>query len=384
MTRGRCVFAALYLGFFAYWANDIYRHPLMTWDMIAYMGVVESYYNGDPQALYDKTMARVKYIFTPHTYRGFSEENPLSNNATAFYQQLPFYSVKVLYTGGIYLMHQLGMRIPLAAHLIPIAGFIAIGLLCLYFRPAALHAGVWWALIAWFITTLPSSLIYTAALATPDTLCIALCIAGVCAWAYKRSRWGFGICMLLAQLARPDTLMMTLCLLAYFFWMAPTAYRMRLRDGLIIGIVVIEAYLYVAYLTHYYGWKTHFYYHFIQRSAYPATTPADFTFAQYWEITLYGLQQMLANARVFWLLCASGLATAGYIYRPGNNGFWLGLLWMTWVSLLLRFLMFPAWTEYRLYYPSYFIILFALAELLGPYVSGAWQHLSQKRSPASP
>jgi hypothetical protein len=379
-----CGCAALYFWLFGWYALNAYRHPFMNWDMVAYMGVVESYSTDDPQAVYDNTMGRLKGLFHRESYERITQKNVLSNNATAFHQQMPFYNIKLLYTGAIYLLNQSGMPMFLATYMISIVGWLAIGALLMWFRPRALDAGLWWLLMAWFVSFRPSPLSIVAALSTPDTLCIALSLAGFCLLAYRKSVKGFGICMILAQLARPDTMLLTLIMLAWFAWLVPAENRIRLRDVIIIGYIAVVLYTLVNYLGGNYGWRGLFFYHFIRKSAYPAHIEPVFTWAQYFNITEHGLRRFILNMRVKWMLIASWVALVLYIWRPMGPKLFVYILGLGWASLFLRFVIFPAWMEYRYFYPNYLIILYALAEILPVYALSFYRGVRQRvRMPAA-
>ena len=131
--------AVIYFWCFANAALQAYRHPFLNWDMVAYMGVVESFSTSNPQKIHDATMERARQVYDPSAYYHHRYENILSNRPEAFYQQLPLYSIKPLYTGGVWLLHVLGMAMPEATYVLSIGGFLDAGRRLLRF--CAVNAG---------------------------------------------------------------------------------------------------------------------------------------------------------------------------------------------------------------------------------------------------
>ncbi len=361
--------ALLYFWFFAAAALHAYRHPFLNWDMVAYMGVAESFSAGDPQKIYDTTMTEVSQVRSPEWHyqrRG----DILSNRSEAFYQQLPFYSVKPLYTGGIWLLHALGMAMPEASWVLSILGFLGLGMVCYLFVPRGLDAGIWWGTAGLFCALGAWSMSDVARLSTPDTLCIALSAAGYCLWIYRRSFTGFAACFLLAQLARPDMLLLSSALALGFIFFASGSYRMSARQGCGFIAMTIILYMAVNYLAGNYGWKVLFFYKFIKHLSYPAHFEPHFGWEQYIGIVRHGTLRIMANARLQFLLVTSLMAAL--CQSREERGF-IGILAVTWLAFAVRFALFPAWGEDRYYYPYYFIMLYAIAEAITPCLLQYWK-----------
>ena len=219
-----------------------------------------------------------------------------------------------------------------------------------------------------------------AHLSTPDTLCIAFSLAGYCLLIYQRSFTGFAACFLLAQMARPDTLLLSSALAVFFTLCINAPYRLTLRQGL--GFVVATAILYVTVnsLTGNYGWKVAVYYSFINKSAYPADVLPVFGWEQYVGIVRNGIVRIAANGRLQMLLVASLIASVCHCLCRPDNRLFIGIVWVAWLVLALRFVLFPAWWEDRYYYPYYFIVLFALAEAVPACFRQLFAHAIKRRA----
>lgn len=366
---GAC--AILYLAFFCVNAWQSARSPMYNWDMIGYMGAVETYSTKDPQQIYDKTVERLKKIYSPHGVKSIIEK-PVTSNAKAFYQQLPYYTVKPLFVSTIYVLHQFGAPMHVTSYMLQIIGFLVIGALCIWFRPRSVDIGLWAFAVMAFCVIGRWSVIDTLPWTTPDMICIAFFLLGFCGWVYKRSLPMLAAGLLLAQLTRPDMMMLNVFLCAFFAFDTQKDRRLDRKFAAILAAVCIGTYFLVNHLAGSYGWRNLFDYVFFNRIAYPADMPADFTFQEYWSVLKTGVEKMLLeDGRVQLLLALSVVCSVMYVYFPavGNPRF-VWLLWLGWISLAARFVMLPAYWEDRYYLPNYFIMLFALAELYG----GLWKN----------
>jgi hypothetical protein len=370
--------AVIYLWFFLATALHAYYHPLLNWDMIAYMGVAESFTTSDPDKLHDATMADMKEVDDAGTFYHHHDKDPLINTAESFRQQLPFFSIKPLYTGAVWLLHALGIAMSKATWMLSILGFLGVGAICYYVFPSGSDPGLWWLVVCFFCGCGHYPLAAVAHLSTPDTLCLAFSIAAYCLWMYQRSFFDFAGCFLMAQLSRPDTLMLSAMLTLFFTFIAPAPYRFTLRHGLGFIFIAILSYVVITAVTGTYGWKALFYYYFITRSARPADVVPDFSVQQYVHIVYDGILHITANA-CLQLLCL-GTVIASCCYHSENRHM-LGVLWATWLAFALRFVVFPAGQEDRYYYPYYLIMLYAMWEAATPHVqycaARAWRYVQE-------
>ena len=116
-----------------------FKRPHYNWDMLAYMAIVIKMEHPDAtvaQLHTDTYKAAKENIPAPeyklltdstHAYRKKMAEDPF-----AFYGQLPFYVIKPLYTGSVYLFHKSGFTLPASTVLPSIIGYLLIGLLLFY------------------------------------------------------------------------------------------------------------------------------------------------------------------------------------------------------------------------------------------------------------
>lgn len=366
-----CAVALLYAVFFSYHSFQGYRKPVWNWDMVFYIAASQAYLTDDPQRIHDRTM---EYGAEAYGRRG--EESlqrfqrvKLWQDAESLRQALPYYTVKPLYVAGMLALHEIGIPLYLTTSLLSVAGFLMAGAVCFLMRPRGIDPGLWWLAVIAFCAAGRWSFMSLPHWSTPDTLCAALFVGGLCMWLYLRSAIGFAVCMLLSQLARPDTLMLFVLLTAFFALDPSAEQRMKRPHALIIAAAGIITYIMVNHLAGSYGIMNLFNYVFFNRVPYPAELGADFTVQQYLDVLKNGAWRMASDSRVQGLLAMSFLASFAYLCDP-MRGTWhfLWLLWLAWAALAARFVILPAWWEDRYYYSNYFLMLYASAELIG----GAW------------
>lgn len=114
-----------------------FRRPAYNWDMLPYMAIVlkmdKPWLNMEGIHTLTYQMASQK---VPETdYRLLKEGNyrkKMAANAAAFGEQLPFYSVKPLYVGMIYLLYKTGFSLVSSTMLPSIIAYFFLGLLLFY------------------------------------------------------------------------------------------------------------------------------------------------------------------------------------------------------------------------------------------------------------
>lgn len=361
--------ALAYVWFFAAYAHHNLNYPTLNWDMLGYVGAVESHLYVDPNVIYSQAMEEVHKGITDEQFKNISTYNPLSNNAKAFNQQLPFYKVKPLYNMGIWVLNKYyGMTMVDATYTLSVAGFILFGILCYFFRPVGMDPALWWLLVIWFAAFGAGPLCLIAGLSTPDMLCISFSLAGFLFWVYRRSAFWFGLCMIIAQLLRSDTMLLTLFLLALFTFdnsrMAPLSFP----AALLIGWLSLVLYFIINYWAGDYGWRVLFHFKFIEKTAFPADQVPGFGWPKYLSILQNGVHHLALSKRAELLMLMSVVGTIYHIFLPSDKSFYVRALWWVWLAMAARFAFFPAWGETRYYYAYYYMMIYCLCEIFSPYL----------------
>ncbi|MDP4248734.1 MAG: hypothetical protein Q8918_01350 [Bacteroidota bacterium] len=158
-----------------------FHKPEYNWDMLAYIAVVLSRTHKDIGEIHRDTYAAVRDQIPSASFQQLV--NPANNyrinvyrNDTAFYQQLPFYVVKPLYTTLVYLGYRSGFSLP-ASTVLPsvLACLFIAGLLLIWFSR---YLSLFYAAAAALLLMLSAPLLTVSGLSTPDALSafLLLCV----------------------------------------------------------------------------------------------------------------------------------------------------------------------------------------------------------------
>ena len=88
--------------------------PMHNWDMIGYVAAAKSFEESDASALHDFTYRQLRESVTHKKYtslasgKGDLYRETISEDPAAFAEQLPFYRIRPVYTGLIYLSTRRG------------------------------------------------------------------------------------------------------------------------------------------------------------------------------------------------------------------------------------------------------------------------------------
>jgi hypothetical protein len=353
--------------------------PYYNWDMLGYVGSVTAWQEKDSHAIYVKTMATVKENIPGWIYQDYIS-NPLSAEDKAFVQELPFYQVKPLYNGLIWLVHQTGIALPPATWIISATSFTALALLLFLWPPSYMAREIWLLLVVALTYLWPWPMASLARLSTPDSICTLLTTAVLYSWLVCRSFPLFFALCCAAVLARPDALIFCSALAVYFSLFSPARNRMSIYSAASLVLLLCATYIATSRLAHNYGLERWFIFTFIEKVPYPAEVTRHLTPELYWEALSPSAILFLSLGRTMAMLTVSLLACICHYLKPAEgNRLWLHLLLLAWGCITVRFLMFPAWGEDRYYFCYYLPILFASGELITPYLAALWRLLQTHR-----
>lgn len=237
--------------------------PVYNWDMIGYVAAAyhKDGYRG--QELLDKTYSAVRNEVNADVYADLvGGRNPhyrqtVATDPVALEQQLPLYSIRVIYVDMMRALKRLGMEYPASTYRISIFFSIlcvfALGLLCVQQRVP---------LIAVPFVVLASGYVELVALSLPDAM--ACFFALLATWAVLDGRKFAYLLVALLPLVRTDYFILSCLLMAYSFWKGN-----RLASSITI-VIVLAFYFAINTLYAHYGWLTLFNFTFMESSPYPA------------------------------------------------------------------------------------------------------------------
>lgn len=347
--------------------------PYFNYDVIGYVGTVYAYSDKNPEIIHRKTFDNLAKHAPPDEYQLITGTRCPQNASTAlrrdiagnpvhFVQQLPFYSVKPIYPGLMYLLDKAGIDPVPASQLISRTAYVGLGLV----------------LFLWLLSSLPpllalvvagsmasiSHVLELAYLSTPDALS-SFCLTAALALLTEGGRKRISLLIFAFAVAiRPDNIVL-------LFWMAlVVAYHFRRDYAWIAASVLLGLAIYLAEtrLSGNYGWKTLFYYAFVQMLPEPAGFHSPLALADYLRIyaSLLSPRKLYHSLVLFGLLNLLAILLHAGNQDPdrsfGSSGrLWFHLLLANTAYMVNHWLIFPGEKD-RLFITSYLLILMALAK----------------------
>ncbi len=239
-----CIAFGLSLSFVAVFA---FRKPHYNWDMLAYIAIVikaehPEYTPGQVHtATYQTALQEIpKKSYEQLTDSSNTYRRKMMTGAIEFNNQLPFYAVKPLYTGMVYLFHSTGFSLSKSTVLPSILSYFLIGLLLVYWLRSYLSLP---------IACMSSLLIMTSSMAvgvtrnsTPDCLSALLLLTALYCIIEKFSPRILAICLLLSILARIDNIITGFFLLSFLLFYKHPGRQISLKYYLALLFIFSFAY----------------------------------------------------------------------------------------------------------------------------------------------
>ena len=283
----------LYFGIFslAMLAYALYN-PSYNWDMVAYVGSVKSFETSDKIAIHNYAYTELEQYVDSDTF------NELTNNSTyrqilysdpeSFQQVLPWYQIRPIYTGLMYIMSRAGINIYLASHLISAVAIVA-GIWIFYLTFRHYIAGTFWFSVPFFIVL--NGTVEDARLSTPDGLAF-LWISLLTYLFVRRSNLLYWL-LPIAIIIRTGLIFLVALFLIYLVCYDKT-HRVK---SLIVLVTSLITYLVINKLAGNYGWATVFYLVFISDFTlnYPADAKIQISILQYVQALFIGVLDILES-----------------------------------------------------------------------------------------
>jgi hypothetical protein len=340
--------------------------PYTNWDMMAYVGSVISWQEKEPAIIHQKTLQDVEQGVSYKWRKEIAETTTRSNTPEYFAQNLPFYTTKPIYLAAVWLIHATGATETYAAATWVVAAisFVGLSILLLLWKPENFNHTIWLIILAafcWFGNHPLSSL---ARFSTPDSMSVSV-IFGAFLALFRWRRPNLGIALILATLlVRPETAILAVMMAALFFVMKKSQAPITKLQSLIMGILAILMHFSLQGFFGGYGYEKFFYYSYINGIPNPAEVQVHLNLKDYMHATLWGLKNIASDSRLLPFLILSAAAAFFHFLRRPAQSIYPWLLLLAWGHYMVRFLLLPAWQEYRFYSINYILILIASCEMI--------------------
>ncbi len=251
----------LSVGFYAY------EKPYYNWDALPYMGVVLSYENDNPKFIHD-TVYKIAKQQTPSAiyYQLIDSSNnyrkKMKENAVDFYNEFPFYVIKPLYTGMIYLFYKSGFSL-LKATIVPsVIAYILIGILLFIWLKTYLQ--FYFAFIASLLIMLSAPLLNILRSSSSDCLATFLLLASLYYIIERKSLLIAFLFLLLSVFARLDNIIPCFFILSLLAFTDKWKEKIPLKKYLLMLLILTGSYFLITSNALRYGWSLLYYPSFAQ------------------------------------------------------------------------------------------------------------------------
>lgn len=272
---------------------SIYK-PYHNWDMIGYIASAKSFEQRDVESLHSFTYEQLRNSVSDAEYEelvqakeGSEYRYSIATAPSAFREQLPFFQIRPVYTGIIFLLYKTGVNIVFATHLI--SGLaVVIAVVFLYLMSVSFLARL-------FIYALPPLAIIFGVLdiarySTPDGLGFLAVIISV--YLYLKKRTSLLLILLPTMLGiRTDLILFTIPLLV-----AISVFEKINRWHAALSLFAsVAIYMGIGTYASNPGWSTIFYFTLVQNLTHPISMPPTLTVQEYFYALFNGTKDLVNN-----------------------------------------------------------------------------------------
>lgn len=281
--------------------------PLHNWDMIGYAGSAYQLDGYRGQALLDRTYRDVRSEVDADTFqtltRGEHESDrhyreTVASDPKALSEQLPFYSIRVVFVEAIRFVGRLGTTYSKATYVV---SAIASALAVFALSRILLASGVHFAVLP--VLTLVSGLPEVARESVADAP--AILVALLCVWALLRGSAMSFVCAAILPLMRTDYIIISCLILAVEF---VSGKRVAATIAMALSIV---AYLAVNRASGNYGWLTLVNFSALSHTPYPAALTPSLNWKDYAKAYLFAIYDVTMGPEFGLLFIATYLLYSG-------------------------------------------------------------------------
>ena len=356
------LFISLYLVFIILIALYALKKPEYNWDMLAYMSVVVGYDHSDVTFVHDTVYNIAKQQLPASTYSqltdaGIPYRKRMAENADQFHQQMPFYTVKPLYTGLVYLFYKAGFPLIRASLLPSFLGYVLTGWLLIFWIKRYMQFFL--ALAIGIFMMLTPTMWGIARLSTPDCVSTFLLLGAVYFILERRSLLFAFIFLLLSIFARVDNAVPAFFILSLLAFTNKWEPKISVKKYLLMLLFVALSYLCITLSTRGYGWDMFYYASLVKSSNLSHAVHQEFHLKDYIALSISQIMTGLFYSNLFLFIT---LALLLFIGRPpfqfrnlSIDQLFVGVII---VSIVVRFILQPIVSDR--YYAAYYICILIL------------------------
>ena len=326
------------------------------WDLPGYLGSSYLVQNVDKQELLSQVYSSIQKQASEKEFKEvIGNQKPgnwrffISQNSTAFYAQIPYYSIKVFYIFLIYFFQSIGFS-GWDSVIFPnlISYFISGFLLFAIFNSIFNNKAISFFLCVILLLIPPFRDLATSP--TPDIIIVLLVLWLLYSFLKKHELYIQSLILLLVIFTRPDYIIFSLTYLASYFILYYLKTRKINFQVIFYGLIFISCYYLILTVNNYPGWKDVFYDTFIQRRNF-VTGTADFSFQEYRKVIFFNIVNFKRITCLSLLLLVS-------VFSLTKDLRLRVFACMAFFNIFLKFIFFPS-TEPR-FYVAFILFLFII------------------------
>jgi hypothetical protein len=264
-----------------------FKKPYYNWDMLPYMAIVVKMEHSDINQIHKITYQSAKDNIPSQEYdylvaNSSEYRKKMAESAVDFYQQLPFYVVKPLYIGSVYLCYKAGYSLPKSTVLPSIISYLLIGLLLFYWLSK--YFKLLFACAGGLLIMFSIYMVSIARESTPDCLSAFFIFSAIYFIVEKPSVKFMFLFFLLAIFTRLDNVITCFIILSFLTFIGKWKKEISLRKYLLLSLLIILLYFSITFLTTAFGWSIFYYPTFASSFDLSHSFHATFPFEQYLEL----------------------------------------------------------------------------------------------------
>lgn len=336
-------------------------HPKVGWDMLGYVGVIESWQTTDSKLIQDEAYSSIRGIreydeltgqgaCQPAEYRAYRAD--VAHNSVHFAQQLPILAIKPLYVIFISILHRIGFSYIRSFAVISAIAYLGLGVVTWYWL--ARYWGEWKATVLSSLLILNPDTMSLLRSTSPDGITLLFVVFGLyMLLEHATTILGPGS-LLLSIWVRPDALILVGLLLLTFLLLRilpsvelsdpifrPDWKLLGIRiaenwEWVLLCILALSSYFAIERFAQFYSWGTLFYHSFVGYLVAPAETIVRISPKMYFRTVAINSRSLLSTTELAMLLLLGFLAVQ--LQKQRNYRYVTACVIL---SVFVHFLFFP-------------------------------------------
>jgi len=338
------------------------------WDMPGYIGsVYKMEFPDSPQKVHQLTFQSIKKEASKAEYEKLSGVKPyhkatqvFEKNADAFFEQLPYYEIKVGYNLAVFILQKVGFSPPMSVLAVSLFSYFFSAIFIFFILRKTIFPDNW--LLTVLIVSgvmLLSPLALMSHAPTPDLFVFLFILIMIFGLFSKWKKWLIFIVLFFITLVRPDYIPFTLTYLITIFLFEYIKNKKIEVAFILQGVILLGLYIGIVEYYNYPGWRNLFYDSFIYRRPILSSQQAVFSVKDYLSIAF----EKLLN---FKKITLSAIIFTFFVFKYSND-LWMRMLTVLFFfNLYIKFFFFPQSGETRFFFPFLFpifmIMLFVISK----------------------